>query len=135
MKKLISEPNIDTNDALRLVMLYALRYEKHGSCGTIDLLNILKQRDGSSLHLVPRLIEFAGQHARQSDIFNHVRILDAVKLTRTLLKVCNNQLQFTLYAYHMFHTLSGTQRSGECVHSTSMHAERPNRGYIQRTID
>lgn len=82
----MGDSKVDVYDALRLVLLYALRYEKHANCDTIGLLNVLKQR-GGAVHLVPRIIEYAGQHARQGDLFNNVKIMDAVKLTRSLIKV------------------------------------------------
>lgn len=85
IRKLIADPKIDVDDALRLVLLYALRYEKHSNCDTVALLNTLKQRD-AAVHIVPRLVEYAGQHARHGDLFNNVRIMDAVKLTRSLIK-------------------------------------------------
>lgn len=71
---------------LRLVLLYALRYERHANCDTVGLLNALKQR-GGQVHIVPRMLEYAGQFTRQGDLFNNVKIMDAVKLTRSLIKV------------------------------------------------
>lgn len=68
------------------MLLYALRYERHANCDTVGLLNMLKQR-GGTVNVVPRLIEYAGHHARQGDLFNNVKIMDAVKLTRSLIKV------------------------------------------------
>lgn len=85
IKRLLADPKVGAEDALRLVLLYALRYEKHSNCDTVGLLNQLKQRD-ADVHIVPRLVEYAGQHARQGDLFNNVRIMDAVKLTRSLIK-------------------------------------------------
>lgn len=92
MKKLVVDPKIDATDALRLVLLYALRYERHANCDTITLLNMLKQRGVANLcHMVPRIIEYAGHHARQGDLFNNVKIMDAVKLTRSLIKVATKR--------------------------------------------
>lgn len=85
VKRLVSDERTSLKNALRLVLLYALRYEKHANCDTVGLLNILKQR-GGDVHIVPRMLEFAGQHARQGDLFNNVKIMDAVKLTRSLIK-------------------------------------------------
>lgn len=86
MKKLVLDTKIETTDAVRLILLYALRYERHANCDTVGLLNLLKQR-GGPVHVVPRLLEYAGQHIRQGDLFNNVKIMDAVKLTRSLIKV------------------------------------------------
>lgn len=115
VKKLVHDSRVDPTDALRLVLLYALRYEKHASCDTVGLLNILKNR-GAAVHLVPRILEYAGQHARQGDLFNNVKIMDAVKLTRSLIKVsdiplCNaNLVEIVIFCF------IGIERCRECVH-------------------
>lgn len=85
VKKLVADPKISPKDALRLVMLYSLHYERHANCDTVGLLHTLKERNGQ-VHMVPRLLEYAGQHARQGDLFSIVKISDAVKLTRNLIK-------------------------------------------------
>lgn len=86
VKKLVADERISLKNALRLIILYSLRYERHANCDTVSLLNTLKQR-GGDVHVVPRMLEFAGQHARQGDLFNNVKIMDAVKLTRSIIKV------------------------------------------------
>lgn len=86
VKKLVGDERISQRNALRLVLLYALRYERHANCDTVGLLNILKQRQGDT-SIVPRILEFAGTHARKGDLFNNVKMMDAVKLTRSLIKV------------------------------------------------
>lgn len=86
VKKLVADERTSLKNALRLILLYSLRYERHANCDTVGLLNLLKQR-GGDVHVVPRLLEYAGQHVRQGDLFNSVKILDAVKFTRSLIKV------------------------------------------------
>lgn len=86
VKKLVADDRISVKNALRLICLYALRYERHANCDTVGLLTVLRQR-GGDVHVVPRLIEYAGQHARQGDLFNNIKIMDAAKLTRSLIKV------------------------------------------------
>lgn len=111
VKKLVADDNISIQDALRLILLYSLRYvsffaftegpsegekaiqfliyflqERHANCDSVGLLNLLKKR-GGPVHVVPRMLEYAGQHSRQGDLFNNVKIMDAVKLTRSLIKV------------------------------------------------
>ena len=86
VKKLVADENISIHDALRLILLYSLRYERHANCDSVGLLNLLKKR-GGPVHVVPRMLEYAGQHSRQGDLFNNVKIMDAVKLTRSLIKV------------------------------------------------
>lgn len=85
VKKIISDERTSLKNALRLILLYALRYERQANNETAGLLNILKQR-GGDVHVVPRMLEYAGQHARQGDLFNNVKMMDAVKLTRSLIK-------------------------------------------------
>ena len=85
IKKIIADERISVDDALKLVALYALRYERHANCDTSSLLQIIKMRGGQT-HIIPSLIEYAGTHMRQGELFNLVRITDAVKLTRNLIK-------------------------------------------------
>lgn len=85
IKKLIGDERVSIEDATKLVALYALRYERHANCDTSGLLQIIKTRGGNT-QIVPALIEYAGMHVRQGDLFNMVRITDAVKLTRILIK-------------------------------------------------
>lgn len=84
VKKLVSEERISVEDALRLILIYSMRYERHANCGTIGLLNALKARNGRT-HIVPKMLEYISQSAR-SELFNTVKITDAVKLTRNLIK-------------------------------------------------
>lgn len=86
VKKLVADERTSLKNALRLILLYSLRYERHANCDTVGLLNVLKSR-GGQVHVVPRMLEYAGQHIRQGDLFNSVKIMDAVKLTRSLIKV------------------------------------------------
>lgn len=83
VKKLISDDRVSLKDALRLVILYSLRYERHANCDITSLLTTLKSRGGKA-YMVPRMLEYAGQHARAGDLFNAAA--DAVKMTRNLIK-------------------------------------------------
>lgn len=85
VKKLVADSKIDPKEALRLVMLYSLHYERHANCDTLGLLHTLKERN-NNFSMVPKILEYAGQHARQGDIFNTVKITDAMKLTRNIIK-------------------------------------------------
>lgn len=84
VKKLVSDERISIEDALRLILLYSMRYERHANCGTVGLLNALKSRNGKT-HLVPKMLEYISQYAR-TELFSTVKITDAVKLTRHLIK-------------------------------------------------
>jgi vacuolar protein sorting-associated protein 45 len=83
VKKLVAEDRISVEDALRLILIYSMRYERHANCGTVGLLNALKDRNGRT-HLVPKMLEYISQNAR-AELFNTAKI-DAVKLTRNLIK-------------------------------------------------
>jgi vacuolar protein sorting-associated protein 45 len=85
VKKFIDDPKVSLHNALRLVLLYAMRYERHANCGTSGLLTQLKNRGGKSF-MVPRILEYMSICARQ-ELFNVVKLTDAVKLTRKLIKV------------------------------------------------
>ncbi|XP_058824961.1 vacuolar protein sorting-associated protein 45 [Topomyia yanbarensis] len=84
VKKLVSDEKISLHNALRLVMLYSMRYERHANCGTSGLLKILQDRGGRA-NVVPKMLEYISPSARQ-ELFNLVKITDAVKLTRNLIK-------------------------------------------------
>lgn len=84
VKKLVSDERINVDDALRLILIYAMRYERHANCGTVGLLNALKARHGR-VHMVPKMLEYISQNAR-TELFNLAKITDAVKLTRNLIK-------------------------------------------------
>ncbi|CAB3375294.1 Hypothetical predicted protein [Cloeon dipterum] len=71
VKQLIANSSIRDEDALRLVMLYALKYEKHSNNALVNLMEALKKRgiEEQRSKLVYNLLEFGGQHARQCDLF------------------------------------------------------------------
>lgn len=86
VKNLISDENTSVHNALRLVLLYSLRYERHANCGTKGLLEIIKNRNGKAF-MVPRILEYISQSIRQ-DLFNISNLTEnAVKMTRNLIKV------------------------------------------------
>lgn len=86
VNKLIQDENTSLHNALRLVLLYALRYERHANCGTSGLLQIIKNRGGKAF-MVPRILEYISQSMRQ-DLFDLTKLTtDAVKFTRNLIKV------------------------------------------------
>lgn len=84
VKKLVSDEKINLHNALRLILLYSMRYERHANCGTSGLLKALQDRGGRA-HIVPKMLEYISTSARQ-ELFNTVKITDAVKLTRNLIK-------------------------------------------------
>ncbi|XP_058452730.1 vacuolar protein sorting-associated protein 45 [Malaya genurostris] len=84
VKKCVSDEKTSLHNALRLIMLYSMRYERHANCDTSGLLKILQDRGGRA-YVVPKMLEYISPSARQ-ELFNLVKITDAVKLTRNLIK-------------------------------------------------
>jgi vacuolar protein sorting-associated protein 45 len=44
VKQLVANSSVRDEDALRLVMLYALKYEKHSNNALVNLMDALKKR-------------------------------------------------------------------------------------------
>lgn len=85
VRRMLQNPRVSELDAARLVMLYALRYERH----TNSILPALKgelERRGTSDHLkqmVSRVVEFGGKRVRGSDL---ITATDAVAITKQFFK-------------------------------------------------
>lgn len=85
VRRMLQNPRVFELDAARLVMLYALRYERH----TNSILSALKgelERRGTSEHLkqmVSRVVEFGGKRVRGSDL---ITATDAVAITKQFFK-------------------------------------------------
>uniref|UniRef100_A0A8C5TDJ5 Vacuolar protein sorting-associated protein 45 n=1 Tax=Malurus cyaneus samueli TaxID=2593467 RepID=A0A8C5TDJ5_9PASS len=85
VRRLLQSPRVSELDAARLVMLYALRYERHGSSGLPALLEELRARGGTDRYrkLVSAVVEYGGKRVRGSDLFSPK---DAVAITKQFLK-------------------------------------------------
>ncbi|XP_053617194.1 vacuolar protein sorting-associated protein 45 [Plodia interpunctella] len=85
LRALIANPSVRHSDAAKLVALYALRYEKHAHNALAALSESLRARRCPEPQLrAPALVlEHAGAHARQSDLFG---LQDAAKITKRLFK-------------------------------------------------
>lgn len=85
VRKLINNPKVRNSDAVKLVMLYALRYQNHSNNDIVGLVNNLKKRGISEdqIQNIDNIIEYAGSHARQSNLFT---MEDAVKVTKRFFK-------------------------------------------------
>lgn len=85
VRRMLQNPRVSELDAARLVMLYALRYERH----TNSILPALKgelERRGTSEHLkqmISRVVEFGGKRVRGSDL---ITATDAVAITKQFFK-------------------------------------------------
>lgn len=85
IKKLLNNDKVRDSDAVKLVMLYVLRYQNHSNNDVTGLVETLKKRGVSErlLRNFINVLEYAGSHARQSDLFN---VEDAVKITKRFIK-------------------------------------------------
>ncbi|XP_045503454.1 vacuolar protein sorting-associated protein 45 [Colias croceus] len=84
IKALFTNDKISDSDLIKLVSIYALRYEKHASNALASLLEMLRTRSTSGDVTIPVLgLEYGGAHARQSDLFG---LQDATKITKRLFK-------------------------------------------------
>ncbi|XP_062570493.1 vacuolar protein sorting-associated protein 45-like [Saccostrea cucullata] len=85
IKSLLSNDKLQPLDMLRLVMLYALRYESHSNNDISGLLDVLRKKGVSDKlrNLVPAVLEYGGRKARGSDLFGNQ---DAVAMTKRFFK-------------------------------------------------
>ncbi|KAJ8876167.1 hypothetical protein PR048_024076 [Dryococelus australis] len=86
IRRLIDSGKLREFDAVRLVMLYALRYEKHTNNDIVGLVELLKKKNipENLTKAVLNVLEYGGTHARQSDLFG---TQDAVvKITKNIFK-------------------------------------------------
>ncbi|XP_018570504.1 vacuolar protein sorting-associated protein 45 [Anoplophora glabripennis] len=85
IKKLLNNEKVRSTDAVKLVMLYALRYQNHSNNDLNGLIETLKKKGVSErlLRNIVNILEYAGSHARQSDLFN---VENAVKITKRFIK-------------------------------------------------
>ncbi|KAL3866037.1 hypothetical protein ACJMK2_043378 [Sinanodonta woodiana] len=85
IKALLSNDKVTQLDMLRLVMLYALRYESHSNNDVSGLVETLKRKGISDKHrtMVSAVLEFGGRKARGSDLFGSQ---DPVAFTKKLFK-------------------------------------------------
>ncbi|XP_032991749.1 vacuolar protein sorting-associated protein 45 [Lacerta agilis] len=85
IRRLLQNPKLSELDATRLVMLYALHYERHSSNSLPGLMTELRNRGVSEKHrkLVSAVVEYGGKRVRGSDLFSSK---DAVAITKQFLK-------------------------------------------------
>ncbi|XP_058016648.1 vacuolar protein sorting-associated protein 45 isoform X1 [Ahaetulla prasina] len=85
IRRLLQNPRVTEMDAVRLVMLYALHYERHSSNSLPGLMLDLKNRGVPERlrKLVPAITEYGGKRVRSSDLFSPK---DAVAITKQFLK-------------------------------------------------
>ncbi|KAK2081655.1 vacuolar protein sorting-associated protein 45 [Saguinus oedipus] len=85
VKRLLQNPKVTEFDAARLVMLYALHYERHSSNSLPGLMMDLRNKGVSEKFrkLVSAVVEYGGKRVRGSDLFSPK---DAVAITKQFLK-------------------------------------------------
>ncbi|NWT45375.1 VPS45 protein, partial [Chroicocephalus maculipennis] len=85
VRRLLQNPKVTEFDAARLVMLYALHYERHSSNSLPGLMADLRNRGVSEKYrkLVSAVVEYGGKRVRGSDLFSPK---DAVAITKQFLK-------------------------------------------------
>lgn len=85
VRRLLQNPKVTELDAARLVMLYALRYERHSSNNLPGLMEDLARKGVSERYrkLVSAVIEYGGKRVRGSDLLSPK---DAVAITKQFFK-------------------------------------------------
>uniref|UniRef100_A0A2K5JL22 Vacuolar protein sorting-associated protein 45 n=1 Tax=Colobus angolensis palliatus TaxID=336983 RepID=A0A2K5JL22_COLAP len=85
VKRILQNPKVTEFDAARLVMLYALHYERHSSNSLPGLMMDLRNKGVSDKYrkLVSAVVEYGGKRVRGSDLFSPK---DAVAITKQFLK-------------------------------------------------
>uniref|UniRef100_A0A8B9KBP7 Vacuolar protein sorting-associated protein 45 n=1 Tax=Astyanax mexicanus TaxID=7994 RepID=A0A8B9KBP7_ASTMX len=85
VRRLLQNPRVAELDAVRLVMLYALRYERHSSSILPSLMDELNRRGVSEKHckMVQAMIDYGGKRVRGSDL---ITATDAVAITKQFFK-------------------------------------------------
>lgn len=85
IKTLIASEKIQHIDMLRLVMLYALRYESHSNNDVSGLVDALRKRGVSDRlrMMVHAVLDYGGKKSRGSDLFGNQ---DIVSITKKFLK-------------------------------------------------
>ncbi|CAL8293085.1 unnamed protein product [Merluccius merluccius] len=85
VRRLLRHPGVCELDAVRLVMLYALRYERHSNSILPALMDELAKRGVSDKYrkMVQCVVEYGGKRVRGSDL---ITATDAVAITKQFLK-------------------------------------------------
>lgn len=85
VRKLISNSSVRDIDAVKLVLLYALKYQNHSNNDIMGLKSQLKKRGvpDSKIQNIDNILKYAGSDARQSNLFS---MENAVKVTKRFFK-------------------------------------------------
>ncbi|XP_041931848.1 vacuolar protein sorting-associated protein 45 [Alosa sapidissima] len=85
LRRLLQHPRVVDLDAVRLVMLYALRYEKHSNSILPSLMDDLQRKGVPERHrkMVQSMVEYGGKRVRGTDLITPT---DAVAITKQFFK-------------------------------------------------
>ncbi|XP_006001639.1 vacuolar protein sorting-associated protein 45 [Latimeria chalumnae] len=85
VRRLLQNPKASELDAVRLVMLYALRYERHSSNNLPGLMEDLNRKGVSDKYrkLVSSVVDYGGKRVRGSELFSPK---DAMAITKQFFK-------------------------------------------------
>lgn len=92
---LLSNPKVGDNEKLKLLLLYALRYENHSSNQLSQLLSLVQKSSMLDRHdtagLIKTLLMYGGENVRSGDLFgNKTWLAKARSLKRGYLQVFLN---------------------------------------------
>ncbi|KAF7722168.1 vacuolar protein sorting-associated protein 45 [Apophysomyces ossiformis] len=105
IQQLIENPNIPEDSKVRLVLLYALRYERMPNNAIKSLIDLLDHAGVSEQKsaLVPAILFYAGHQQRQDDLFSNQTFLSRGKNALKGLKGVENV--YTQHTPHLGETL------------------------------
>ncbi|VDD91413.1 unnamed protein product [Enterobius vermicularis] len=108
VKRLLQMSQITDIDACRLVMLYALRFEKHSGNDTSFLLQLLREKgiNGSYISAVNKVLEYAGSARRQNNLFGGSAMAMTKRFIKGLKGVENIYTQHEPYICQLIDALS-----------------------------
>lgn len=128
IRGLIENPQVTNEEALRLVLLFALRYEKRGSDGVTRLLDLLRSRAwrGNELQYIDTLYRIAGSDKRTVDIFGNKTF--GAKVFSALKAFTEDKDAYNIYDPPLKNILSSLQ-SGDLSREKYPYAEeKPSEG-------
>jgi len=93
VRRKVQDSTVDANDALRLVLLYALRYESHPNNQIRQLKHLLLQKGLSQLqvNLIDSILDYAGEKKRAGDLYGESSLISkSLKMATRAVKGVSN---------------------------------------------
>ncbi|KAJ3055214.1 vacuolar protein sorting-associated protein 45 [Rhizophlyctis rosea] len=105
LRGLIERPNVTDDTKVRLVLLYALRYEKSPNNATAQLIELLARNkvNEKRIALVKQMIQYAGADQRAEDIFSNKDVFARTRNAFRGLKGVENV--YTQHTPHIVETI------------------------------